>query len=299
MAVDLSRGGKVSKCRLCGQKAIRIFDKIVLGRHRVDYFCCKSCGSQQTSKPTWLDEAYSIPGLHIDVGAPTRTLKNWLAAATFLDEVGVPLSTKGIDFGAGPGLFVRLMRSIGRNFYANDKYMVPTFANYFCTNNIPKARPYVITAFEIFEHLPEPRKTLTSLFRTEAPIVLFTTWLVDDQAEDWIYYLPECGQHVFFYSHKGLSNLAMEHGYEMLVSQYFYVLYKPHLLVVDQIRAIQNFSQNSISLVKERVPHYIESVIMGNNYIDLDFALAMAKFETGLAATEQLRSKQFGRPKAT
>jgi hypothetical protein len=290
----MSRPRKSIKCRLCNSKAVPLFEKLILGRHRVQYFRCESCGSQQTAKPTWLNEAYSIPGLHIDVGAPTRTLKNWFAAATLLDELDIPLSAKGIDFGAGPGLFTRLMRSVGRNFYANDKFMTPMFSNYFVVDNIPKENPDVITAFEVFEHLPDPHKTLDNLFGANAPLILFTTWFVDDQPEDWIYYLPECGQHVFFYSQKGLSECAQKYGYSMLVSQYFFVLYKPELLSTKQIQTVENFSINSITLVGKRIQDLVDSVIMGNSHIDTDFALAGTLFEKDLVASRRIRSKKFG-----
>jgi hypothetical protein len=283
-------------CRLCSGTSVFCFYKTVLGRHRVAYFRCGDCGSVQTEPPTWLDEAYSFPGLHIDVGAPTRSIKNWLAATNLLQAMGFPAGTLGVDFGAGPGLFAGLMRSVGYDFWTLDSYMPPMFSSDHHLDGWDGIEPSIITAFEVFEHLPQPAVTLDLLFGRKASIILFTTWPVDGQPDDWIYFLPESGQHVFFYSEAGLRDRAAEHGYQILVSMYFYILYDPSRLTANQVAMIEAFSLNAVAMVAERIPVLLSSVIMGNPHIDADFAAASARFAERLAATKQARAIRFGPP---
>jgi hypothetical protein len=248
----------------------------------------------QTEPPTWLNEAYSFPGLHIDVGAPTRSIKNWLAATYLLQALGFPPGTRGVDFGAGPGLFTGLMRSVGYDFWTYDTYMPPMFSSDYHLTEWSGTAPDVIAAFEVFEHLPEPAQTLDLLFSRGASLILFTTWPVDGQPDDWLYFLPECGQHVFFYSEAGLRDRAARHGYRMLVSMYFYVLFDPARLSPDQVRTIESFSNNAVPLVAERIPDIVASVIMGNAFIDADFQASGARFAEMLAGTSADRAERFG-----
>jgi hypothetical protein len=281
-------------CRLCRGATEFVFQKTILGRHHVHYFTCSNCGSQQTQPPTWLDEAYSFPGLHIDVGAPTRSIKNWLAAATLLDAMKIALPAQCVDFGGGSGLFTGLMRSSGWDFRTCDRFATPLFSSYYTLESLTDIAPLIITAFEMFEHLPEPRETLSLLFSRGASVILFTTWLVDGQNQDWIYYLPECGQHVFFYSLKGIEDIASAHGYRLCVSQYFYILYAPNRLSPLQVHAVEDFSLNAIARVKARIPELIAHVIMGNSHIDADFEASSAIFRAMLEASVPERAQEFG-----
>ncbi|MBK8455894.1 MAG: class I SAM-dependent methyltransferase [Phyllobacteriaceae bacterium] len=265
-------------CRLCGGVAKHIFYKKILRRYDVNFFKCSGCGSQQTEKAYWLDEAYSIPGLHIDVGAASRSVKNWLSASAFLDRLAIPRSALGVDFGSGPGLFASLMRNGGRDFRSYDSYTRPTFSSYFAVENVEGLNPEIITAFEVFEHLPEPRKTMDALLSMRAPLVIFTTWPVDGQGEDWIYYLPDCGQHIFFFSTDALRMIGRNHGYTMTICQYFYIYFDEGKLSQDQVAAIDDFSLNAVAIFKGAAFDTINRVVNGNEHIDADLATAMARF---------------------
>ena len=54
-------------CRLCGGETTPLFERDVLGKHRVAYHQCPVCGLTQTDTPTWLEEAY------VDAIHPTDT----------------------------------------------------------------------------------------------------------------------------------------------------------------------------------------------------------------------------------
>lgn len=274
-------------CRLCGGATLHIFRKKVLNLYDVDYFQCSGCGGQQTEKPYWLDEAYAIRGLHIDVGAASRSVKNWLAASILLDRLSIPRKALGIDFGSGPGLLTSLMRNSGRNFYSYDPFTRPMFSSYFAVESMEGLKPRVITAFEVLEHLPEPRETIDTLLSMKAPLVIFTTWPVDGHGEDWIYYLPDCGQHVFFYSSVGLRRKGQEHGYTMAVCQYFYIYYDELKLSKEQVEMLLDFSLNSVKIFDGEAFAAIQGVVNGNEYIDADLTTAMARFNVELAERQK------------
>jgi hypothetical protein len=76
----------------------------------------------------------------------------------------------------------------------------------------------LITAFEVFEHVPDPRalmQTLVQLMDTRC-LVLFSTATSDnflrrDARIDWWYCAPRVG-HVSLFSRKSLACLAEKHG---------------------------------------------------------------------------------------
>lgn len=292
--VFAATAGRDAVCRLCGGATAFCFTKLVLARHQVDYFRCEACGSVQTTWPTWLDEAYAFPGLHIDVGAPTRSIKNWLAAATLLGRLGFPVGTSGIDFGSGPGLFSALMRSSGFDFRTFDAYMPPMFHSDFHVGTMDGQNPDIVTAFEVFEHLPEPYTAITGLMQSKPLLLLFTTWPVDGQDENWLYFLPACGQHVFFYSVAGLTEIFEELGYRMAVSMYFYIAYDPIRLSPEQVGVVQDFCIGAVGHVTEALPALVGGVMMGNAHIDADFLDAGAHFSARLAETAAAREQRFG-----
>jgi hypothetical protein len=266
-------------CRLCGGKSRHIFRKTLLGHIDAGYYRCDTCQSQQTEIPYWLEEAYAIEGVHIDVGSASRTIKNWLGASTLLDQLGCNRTDVAVDFGAATGLFARLMRDVGYNFHSYDKYSLPSFTNYFLLKENELAKAKIITCFEVFEHLPEPAETLTQILSADADFVIFTTWFCDNQNEDWIYYLPECGQHVFFYTQNAIREFASRFGYEMTLSHFFMILSKTGRTSEPQKEVIHQFSLSSLAQTAAVTEQKIGGIIMGSQYIDNDLAAARTRFE--------------------
>jgi hypothetical protein len=193
-------------CNICGQSAEPFGQALVLNRHRVRYFRCSHCGFVQTEEPFWLPEAYSEALSGLDVGAVSRNLR---LAPVAQRVIGQWFNTAGsfIDYGAGSGLFVRLMRDVGLDFYWLDKFAGNVFAQGF------EAAPgsyELLTAFEVFEHLARPVDELEQMFSLSHN-VLSTTVLLPDPVPDpgtWWYYGLEHGQHVSFYTRQALQVLA-------------------------------------------------------------------------------------------
>ena len=283
-------------CRFCDGVTQHVASRVILRRHKVKYFACTACGSQQTEAPTWLKEAYSLPGLHIDVGAPSRTVKNWLAVTVLLDRMNLPRTAKGVDFGAGTGLFTGLMRSVGRDFKSFDAFQPPHFSSDYSVHSIADTRPDIITAFEVFEHLPKPLRTLSGLLSLGASVIIFTTWFNDGHDSDWVYYIPDSGQHVFFFKETAIREFATSFGYEMVGSQYFYILYAPSRLSSAAREALYNFCRHAPAAVDAEVRSIIGSVINGNQYLDRDFEEANVRLAQRLEASSFARSVRFGPP---
>ena len=66
-------------------------------------------------------------------------------------------ATKFIDYGGGYGLFVRMMRDRGFDFYRQDIYCENLFAKHFDLSDLPGTSKFdMLTAFEVFEHLQDP-----------------------------------------------------------------------------------------------------------------------------------------------
>lgn len=205
----------VVSCRLCGGEARLYGQQTVLGKHRVSYYECVDCRSLQTEEPYWLDEAYKVEGLGLDVGACQRCVNLSIEVAACLTVLGFDRERACLDFGSGLGLFSRLMRDRGFNFRAYDKFIKPFFMDRFM-GELGAGKWSALTAFEVFEHMPAPEKDSAELFVADPDVILFTTQTWKGQGLDWWYIVPLGGQHVFFYSDKALQMLAAKHGYTLI-----------------------------------------------------------------------------------
>lgn len=197
------------KCKVCSSTTEFFAGARILGRHEVSYHRCAGCGFVRTEEPFWLEDAYADAITGSDVGLVRRNLRLAKTAAavisTFFDSKG-----RFLDYGGGYGLLVRLLRDAGLDFHHLDRHCENIFARGF------EARPEegggyeLLTAFELFEHLPDPAAELGSMLNLSRNI-LFTTTLLPDPPpppDAWWYYGLEHGQHVSFYTLKSLQRLA-------------------------------------------------------------------------------------------
>jgi hypothetical protein len=106
----------------------KIFNTDVLNKYKVDYFQCLNCNFIQTEKPYWLDEAYSDAITKLDIGIIYRNI-NFSNTITQFFKNNL-FSSDGIylDYGGGYGIFVRMMRDKGFNFYRQDVFCNNLFA---------------------------------------------------------------------------------------------------------------------------------------------------------------------------
>lgn len=194
-------------CRICQGETTPLGKLLVLQKHKAGYRHCPTCHFAQVEDPFWLAEAYSKAITRSDIGLADRNLRFARASAPiirFLFGMDGPF----LDYGGGTGLFTRLMRDRGFDFYWEDAYCENQFAEGFQAD--PEGKFVLLTAMEVFEHLTDPLKTIEEMLR-KAPALLFTTRLIASPPPalgQWWYYGPEHGQHVSFFSRRSLEKVA-------------------------------------------------------------------------------------------
>jgi hypothetical protein len=195
------------KCNICADTTREIFTAKILKKHKVRYYLCSSCNFLQTENPFWFKEAYESPISRADTGILKRNQlfadRSSAIIFSFYDK-----HKKFLDFAGGYGIFVRMMRDKGFDFYWDDPFADNLFANgfeYKKQNNIE-----LITALECFEHFWDPVSEMEKMLKVSKNII-FSTRLFDNLPPDpneWWYYSLDSGQHISFYSVKTLKHLA-------------------------------------------------------------------------------------------
>lgn len=201
--------------KITGGPTTLLFTATVLNKYPVKYYRCNETGFIQTEEPYWLAEAYSSAITKLDIGLPYRNimlgdvvekilLKNFDGDAKFLDYAG------------GYGLFTRIMRDKGFDFYNTDKYCDNLFAKDFDLEETNNKKFELLTSFEVMEHLADPYQELSEIF-SYTDSLLFTTELQPKKelkdVDDWWYFIPETGQHIAFYTEASLSYIARKLDY--------------------------------------------------------------------------------------
>ncbi|MGJ0342972.1 class I SAM-dependent methyltransferase [Aliarcobacter cryaerophilus] len=198
-------------CKICNQETKQIFKAKILNKHEIYYFYCEHCGFLQTEEPYWLDEAYGESINVSDTGYMQRNInisqKLTILLALFFDK-----KAKFLDYAGGYGVFVRMMRDIGFDFYWDDKYTTNLFARGFEYNNLDKYE--AVTTFESFEHFVNPMVEIENLLKVSKNIIFSTELLPNliPKPEDWWYYGLDHGQHISFYSIRTLEFIAKKYN---------------------------------------------------------------------------------------
>ncbi|MEL6608561.1 MAG: class I SAM-dependent methyltransferase [Pseudomonadota bacterium] len=190
-----------------------LFEHDVLGRHRARYFMDDTCKGIWVESPHWLEEAYSDAIALTDTGMLARNAICAKIVGNTLAEADL-WQTPVIDAGGGHGIFVRMMRDMGFDFWWSDKFAANIAARGFEARD--DATYPVATAFEVLEHLPSPPEFLSDLVaRHGTETILFSATLFDPDnvpGADWWYWAFETGQHIAFFSRQTLDWMAGEIG---------------------------------------------------------------------------------------
>lgn len=125
-----------------------------------------------------------------------------------------------LDYGGGYGLFVRLMRDYGFDFYWTDPFTKNIFAEGFEYDFKGQKKLELITAFECFEHFSNPIDEIEKLLLL-APSLLFSTDIFlsgTPHPDQWEYYYFSHGQHVAFYSLSSLQFIANKYNLHLFTN---------------------------------------------------------------------------------
>jgi hypothetical protein len=204
---------KFTRCNICQSDSKEIFKSLILKKYNVPYYECSKCGFIQTEKPHWLDEAYKSAINTCDTGLLARN-QRFSETCSLLLYYFLGDNTAHLDYAGGYGVFTRLMRDIGFNFYWHDPYCQNLFAQGFEYKPESRNKIGLITAFEVFEHFTDPKTELEKMLLISRNI-LFSTDLIPQprpKLADWWYYAPEHGQHISFYTRKSLEIIASMHN---------------------------------------------------------------------------------------
>lgn len=213
-------------CKICHSPTKKIFNHQILNQYRVDYYQCNSCGFAQTEEPYWLNEAYSESMNFGDTGQVNRNInasKVLLPLIHFLFNPG----GKFLDYAGGYGMFSRMMRDIGFDYFWDDKYTKNLIGLGF-ERPTEKTQFELVSTFECFEHWVDPMSEIETILQ-ETDSIFFTTNLISRPApkpEDWWYYGFDHGQHVAFHSADSLRFVAQKFGLYFHSKRGFHLLTK-------------------------------------------------------------------------
>lgn len=199
----------MSNCKVCDRNTMFLGNARIMGKHLAEFRCCINCGFIQVENPCWIEEAYKKVMTDGDTGLVRR---NFIFSKLSYTLIKLGFGKKGrfIDYGAGYGLFVRLMRDQGLDYFWHDKFSENLFAAGYEAKFGTKYD--LLTAFEVFEHFLEPRKGLEEMLQFSNSI-FFSTSIVPvptPKPDQWFYYGIEHGQHLSFYTKKSLEILGEE-----------------------------------------------------------------------------------------
>ncbi len=200
------------KCNICAHSTEFVFSATVLGKIDAPFYRCLHCGFLQTEEPTWLDEAYAIPIIPYDTGIMMRNYRLSMQTASLLFYQFKP-GNKFVDFGGGYGIFTRLMRDIGFDFYWYDPYAQNLIAQGF---NYEQSMQGIelVTCFESFEHFVSPLEEIERILQISRNLLISTELLPEPipGPGEWWYYMFDHGQHISFYTVRTLNEIARRFG---------------------------------------------------------------------------------------
>lgn len=203
------------KCPVCDSELNPKWQLQVLHRHNVQYFECGNCGLLCTEQPYWLDEAYKSAINIEDTGIIQRSIQFSRITSSII-LVLHNIRARFLDYAGGYGFFVRMMRDLGFDFYWYDKYAQNLIARgfEFVPSESNGQEFELVTAFEVLEHIVEPREFFSELSQYSDAILLSTVLKPDDVSTDWWYLGPEHGQHVVIHTRRSLEILAEKLGFK-------------------------------------------------------------------------------------
>lgn len=221
--IQAQREAQAITCRLCAATCQYRFNAVLMQHYDVAYFECSGCRSLQTETPYWLEEANANPNSDLDTGRAQRSVLTAMLCTYILGKIGLNANEPCLDWGGAEGLFCRFMRDRGFNCYTYDKYVKPLYSAPYRIEDPAVVSPAIVSAFEVFEHLPEPARELGAIFALGPRLLLCSTELYEKQGNDWMYLSAISGRHCFFYSTQAMEWIASRFGYRYIRFPFLHV----------------------------------------------------------------------------
>ena len=221
-------------CHICTRPSKPFGSAILLSKYNVSYFRCEACGFIQTESPYWLSEAYSEALSTLDVGVMQRNIYN-AAITTSVISLMFPKCARFLDYGGGHGTLVRMLRDRGFEFFWSDQYARNLHSRGF--EHHEGERYEFATAYEVLEHLPDPKKDMSRIFELSDNLLASTLTLPNPapQPPNWWYYAVNGGQHISLYTLQSLQQIA-SHFNRHLLSHGPFHLFTKHTLSQKRFR---------------------------------------------------------------
>jgi hypothetical protein len=195
-------------CKICSTPSEPKFEKLVLKKYLVKYHQCVLCKFIQTDNPFWIKEAYDNAITSLDIGLVFRNILFQPLLQAVISRY-YDRRKKFIDFGGGYGLFVRMMRDQGFDFYRQDFFCENLFAQHFDIEDIDQKSNFeLLSAFEVFEHLVDPIREIENMLTMSKSIFFSTELSPEKNVESWHYLVPEVGQHISLYNYETLKYIG-------------------------------------------------------------------------------------------
>lgn len=244
--------------KITGGQTKLLFTAKVLSKYDVSYYRCTETGFIQTEDPYWLEEAYSSAITKLDIGLVLRN-QNMATITEKLLYYNFDHNKKFLDYAGGYGLFTRIMRDKGYDFYNTDIYCQNIFAEFQDLSQLPVDTDFeLVTAFEVLEHLPQPMNTLESLF-DKYDNVLFSTELVPKELQpikDWWYFIFETGQHVALYTLEALEFIANKFNRKLYSNGINIHLFSRKILTENPFTAAPHQDDYFIKKIRAKLERY-------------------------------------------